>query len=35
MLTFTIIFILLVLAGWLDSRLDWQQPDKQNKEKTS
>ena len=35
MLTFTLILILLILAGWLDPRLDWQQPDNQNKEKTS
>lgn len=35
MLTFTIIFLLLFVAGWLDSRLDWKNTEPQNKEKTS
>jgi len=35
MLTFTIIFLLLILAGWFDSRLDWGQSETPNKENPS
>jgi len=29
--TFAIIFLLLIVAGWLDSRLDWKQQHEQEK----
>lgn len=35
MFTFTIIFLLLIVAGWLDSRLDWQSLETRKKEKIS
>ncbi len=35
MFTFTIILLLIVIAGWLDARLDWQQVNHHNQEERS